>query len=589
MSITIASNGDDVVVPPDLNAAVFKAQIDHLYQQLPRVLAYSVLVMLLLLLMLRDAIPASHMAGWLVAMIIVLLARTSLYFRYRFHRNDLSDCHWARWFVSLAGISGLVWGMAGVVLFAPAHLELQALILLVLAGMGAGSAAVLPMYLPAFYAYFPISMIPSGVMMFMQADRFHVFMGVFDIVFMMGLLTFGRAVGEAFRNSLKLRFENIELVRELQYQKDELERANLAKSKFLAAASHDLRQPMHALSLFSEVLDRQANDLKMRHLADNIRSSVNALERLFATLLDISRLDAGVLSPEIESIPVHAVIKRVINDCIPDAVNKQLDLRSECSEFYTESDPILLERILRNLVNNAIRYTQAGSVTIRCEQASGCILLTVEDTGIGIASDQQESIFEEFVQLDNPERDRSKGLGLGLSIVRRLAGLLDHPLMVQSQPGHGARFTLQLPVREHPQPGQKESQHAIAEPYTRLDRVVLVIDDDPEVRAGMQLLLDSWGCTVTCAATAEEALQFAAGDTLFDAMVTDIRLPGDERGTRLVGTLRKLQGREVPALLVTGDTEPARLLEAQEYGLELLHKPVKPARLRAWLQKAQSA
>lgn len=578
-----------MAVSPDLKAAVFKAQINHLYQQFPRVLAYSVLVMLLLALMLREAIPAIHMTTWLLAMVTVLLLRTALYFCYRFRRDNSPDSRWAHWFVLFAGVSGLVWGMAGVVLFAPEHLELQALILLVLAGMGAGSAAVLPMYLPAFYAYFPISMIPAGVMMFLQADSFHVFMGIFDIVFMMGLMTFGRAVGEAFRGSLELRYENIELVKALESQRDELERVNLAKSKFLAAASHDLRQPMHALSLFSEVLDRKATDKKIRELAGNIRSSVGALERLFAALLDISRLDAGVLFPEIECFPVQAVIKRVINDCMPDAREKQLDLRSESCDAYTESDPTLLERIVRNLVANAIRYTQSGSVTIRCDRQSGCLLLSVEDTGTGIASDQQENIFEEFTQLDNPERDRSKGLGLGLSIVRRLARLLDHPLRLQSQPGLGTRFTLQLPLRENQNPIQHESQQGTYRADTQLQRVVLVIDDDPEVRTGMQLLLESWGCSTSCVATAEEALQLAASNMFFDAIVSDIRLPGNARGTRLIENLRELQGREVPALLVTGDTEPARLQEANECGLELLHKPVKPARLRAWLQKSQSA
>jgi len=580
---------DKPTVSTDLTAAVFKAQIDHLYRQLPRVLAYSVLVMLLLALMFRDAVPVIQIIVWLVAMVSVLLVRVALYFYYRSHHDDLPVRRWARWFVLLAGFSGLVWGMAGIALFAPERLELQALILLVLAGMGAGSAAVLPMYLPAFYAYFPISMIPACVMMFIQGDSFHVFMGIFGVIFTLGLLTFGRAVGEAFRDSLGLRFENDELVSVLQSQKAELERVNMAKSKFLAAASHDLRQPLHALSLFSEVLDRQATDRNIRELAGNIRSSVGALERLFAALLDISRLDAGVLSPEIGVFPVQEVINRVINDCLPDAQEKQLELRSEPCNATIESDPVLLERIVRNLVSNAIRYTESGSVTLRGEQVAGGLQLSVEDTGIGIAPDQQENIFEEFTQLGNPERDRNKGLGLGLSIVQRIARLLDHPLSLQSQPGQGTTFTLQLPPGEPASQHNSEAQQNPCRVDTQLQLTVLVVDDDPEVRTGMRLLLESWGCTVTCAATAEEAVQIAANNTAFAALVMDIRLPGNVRGTRLVGKLRELQGRDVPALLVTGDTEPARLQEAQEYGLALLHKPVQPARLRAWLQKLPSA
>jgi len=244
---------------------------------------------------------------------------------------------------------------------------------------------------------------------------------------------------------------------------------------------------------------------------------------------------------------------------------------------------------VRNLVSNAIRYTESGSVTLRGEQVAGGLQLSVEDTGIGIAPDQQENIFEEFTQLGNPERDRNKGLGLGLSIVQRIARLLDHPLSLQSQPGQGTTFTLQLPPGEPASQHNSEAQQNPCRVDTQLQLTVLVVDDDPEVRTGMRLLLESWGCTVTCAATAEEAVQIAANNTAFAALVMDIRLPGNVRGTRLVGKLRELQGRDVPALLVTGDTEPARLQEAQEYGLALLHKPVQPARLRAWLQKLPSA
>lgn len=579
---------ENPALSPANRSAVFRAQIDHLYQQLPRLLAFSLLVMLLLSAMLREAVSAKQIIVWLAAMIIILLLRWALYFRYKKDTDNVRVKYWAHWYVFFAGISGLVWGSAGVVLFAPDQLELQALILLVLAGMGAASASVLPMYLPAFYAYLPASMIPAGLMMFYHGGSFHLFMGIFDFVFLLGVLIFGRAIGEAFRSSLELRFVNLDLVASLRKQKEELERAHLAKSKFLAAASHDLRQPMHALSLFSEILDREAPDHEMRELASNINSSVGVLERLFSALLDISRLDAGVLSPEIEIFQLRDVIDHVVNDCRPDALEKKLELKVEACAAYTKSDPILLERILRNLVTNAIRYTESGSVTIRCETVSEGLQLSVEDTGIGIVSDQTENIFEEFTQLGNPERDRNKGLGLGLSIVRRLARLLEHPLKLDSQPGQGTTFSLLLPRREQPEQIQDGTQYDPSHVDTDLQLAVLVIDDDPEVRTGMQLLLKSWGCTVSCAATAEEALQIAAGEESFDALVADFRLPDSARGTQLVEEVRKLQGRPVPALLVTGDTEPARLLEARDYGLELLHKPVRPARLRTWLQKSQS-
>lgn len=561
----------------DAHPAVFEGQIDYLFQQLPRLLGFSAVVTFLLAAMLFKSVPLGAIATWVSAMVAILLARSVLYFRYRQKQESTPTSHWARWYVLLAGASGLVWGSAGVILFAPGQLEMQALVLLVLAGMAAASASVLPMYLPAFYAFVPTTMVPAGVMMVIQGDKFHLFMGLVDVVFILGVLTFGRAIGEAFRSSLELRFENLDLV-------DELQRANQAKSKFLAAASHDLRQPMHALALFSGLLDEKAKDPETRKLASHIGSAVDVLERLFAALLDISKLDAGVLVPEIVAFRVQGVIDPVVNDCLPRAREKGLELTFEETDLCTKSDPTLLERILRNLVNNAIRYTDSGGVHICCEAVADGLSLSVEDTGIGIEPKQLDCIFEEFTQLHNSERNSTKGLGLGLSIVRRVARLLGHPLQVESEPGRGTRVSLTLPlcassVSTTRKPAVARSVHAA------LDVTVLVVDDDAKVLAGTTALLESWGCTVIPARSAAEAQRVLAQASTLDAMLVDFRLPGTESGTGLVREIRKLRGAPVPALLITGDTEPARLQEAQQHGLTLLHKPVKPARLRTWLSK----
>jgi len=258
--------------------AVLHVQINYLYGQLPRLLIFSLLVALGLVLMLRNAIPPADIRLWLSATVIFVLARLFLYIRFRKNERQRSARYWAYWYVVLSGISGLTWGSAGVLLFVPGNLELQTLVFLVLAGLGAASVSVLPMYLPAFYAYLPASLIPAGAMMLDQGDNFHLAMGIFNFVFLLAVLTFGRATGAAFRNSLRLRYENIELVSMLEKQKDDLQLANLAKSKFLAAASHDLRQPLHALSLFSELLGKQAQDSKTRELADHISGSVSVAQ-----------------------------------------------------------------------------------------------------------------------------------------------------------------------------------------------------------------------------------------------------------------------------------------------------------------------
>jgi signal transduction histidine kinase len=565
--------------------AVFEAQIDHLYQQLPRLLAYTMLVSILLAVMLLNAVPTSHTVGWIAGIFATVAIRFLLHRWYMAKKATRPVSHWARMYVGCSGIAGLVWGLAGVLLFAPDRLELQSLILLVLAGMGAGSASVLPVYLPAFYAFLPTMMAPAGVMMLIHGGQFHYFMAVFDFVFLFGVLAFGRAIGKAFRSSLELRFENIDLVERLEQQKDELVRANLAKSRFLAAASHDLRQPMHALALFSEILQQEAADSRTRAIAESIRGSVSVLERLFSALLDISRIDAGVLKPDTEIFRIGDVIERVYTDCLPMANEKQLALSAEAADVWTVSDPTLLERILRNLVVNAIRYTSSGTVSIECMESGNTAHLIVDDTGVGIPKQSQEEIFEEFTQLENPERDRSKGLGLGLSIVRRLAILLDHPLALDSAPEKGTRFTVNLPVVERPPRASLPEPEIDALADRKLGLRVLVIDDDEDILVATRQLLESWGCEVSTALTAAAAVAVARSGPAFDALMSDFRLPEHASGTEVVGQVREIQGRDVPALLITGDTEPARLREAEAACLELLHKPVHPARLRAWLQR----
>jgi signal transduction histidine kinase/CheY-like chemotaxis protein len=560
------------------------AQVDHLYRQLPRVLGYTLLVMCLLAYMTSGGVPVVNVVVWMCAMLVVVLLRVVLYLRYRSAASDPLDGPWAGRFVFFAGLSGFIWGLAGILLFAPDHLELQALVLLVLAGMGAGSAAVLPMYLPAFYAYFPISMAPAGVMMFLQGGSFHVIMGIFDVVFIVGLLSFGRAIGDAFRTSLTLRFENVELVAELRSQKEAAERANRAKSKFLAAASHDLRQPMHALRLFSETLSRRVTEPDVRRLATSIGTSVDVLARLFNALLDISKLDAGVLVPQITDFRVAKLITQVANDCRADAGEKGLYLEVADCPHVVRSDATMLERILRNLVTNAVRYTQRGGVAIRCLADAGSLRIEVADTGVGIPAEARDDVFQEFYQLDNPERDRTRGLGLGLSIVRRLADLLGHPVEFQSEPGIGSVFAITLPLASGPALSRPADSRTEPVPPPHFNRAVLVIDDDAEVREAMRTLLEDWGCRVWLAADEAGALaQLESGEELPHAVVVDFRLPSGLTGVDVVQRIHERFSPDIPALLISGDTEPRRLQEAQASGLELLHKPVEPARLRAWL------
>lgn len=368
---------------------------------------------------------------------------------------------------------------------------------------------------------------------------------------------------------------------DLAAKKDMAERANTAKSRFFAAASHDLRQPLHALSLFVATLKARNRQAETQPLIDNIEASTAAMELLFNALLDISRLDAGAIEPH----PVHFSLDRLFSDLDKQfsalAADKQLRLRFRGSVPALYSDPLLLERILVNLVANAIRYTDDGGVLVTCRQRGRTVRLAVYDTGRGIPEDQQDSVFQEFVQLHNAARDRSKGLGLGLAIVSRLGRLLGHRVVLRSRPGHGSVFSIDVPLGD---PSLIQAPAAAVVPGKMpTDALVLLVDDESAILRGMAELFDNWNIDLVTAHSVAEAEQWLDSlERIPDVIVTDYRLPDDD-GLAVIARLRKRFGRDIPAILVTGDTAPETLQRITQAGLPLLHKPLRPAKLRALL------
>ncbi|MCB1889272.1 MAG: HAMP domain-containing protein [Rhodocyclaceae bacterium] len=379
-----------------------------------------------------------------------------------------------------------------------------------------------------------------------------------------------------------------EATEELRNRTDDAERANLAKSRFLAAASHDLRQPMHALVLFISELSSLEHPPRTSRLVRQIAASAEAMETLLDSLLDISKLDAGVLQPEIRAFPLLQVLRRIQDDFTQLASDKGLRLRVRPSEAWTRSDPVLLERVLANLVANAIRYTPMGTVAVHCRRDTAGWRVEVRDSGIGIPKEAQEQIFQEFVQLDNPERARHKGLGLGLAIVRRLTDLLDHPLSLRSAHGRGSVFSLRLPRAEPVELAPGEERGRL--PGSLEGLILAVVDDDELALAGIVSLLTSWGCEVVSGENLERLrMALALGGRAPQAIISDYRLRGPHDGIDVVHLVRRRYGAELPAMIVTGDTGPETLQLAQHEGIALLHKPVRPAKLRALLQRQLNA
>lgn len=578
-------------VPPaegqGLEGRILAEQVKVLHGHLLPVLAINLVVGGALIWGLWEVLPQEVLLAWGGALLAVVAARALAYLRYvRFPDRGASG----RAALALAvgsGLSGLTWGVGGVALFDPASLEHQLFILCVLVGMGAGAVSSLTAYYPAFAAYFPVSLLPIAGMLLAHGGALQAALGVMTLAYVAGLSFFGFHINRSLAQAWRLRFENMDLVQELSVQKRAAERADAAKSHFLAAASHDLRQPLHALNLFVGALDERIRYPEVRRIVDNVKSSTRALEELLNALLDMSRLDAGVLRADVRDFDLEPVLERIRHDFGPSAREKGLAFHCPSCAAGLRSDPVLLEQILRNYVSNAVRHTERGEVRVHCAPAGDGVRITVADTGAGIPQGQHEAIFREFYQLGNPERDRARGLGLGLAIVARLATLLGHPIHLESAPGEGARFSVDVP-RGRPRARGPEGEESPDDASDVRGLEVLVLDDDPAARESIRELLEAWGCRVLAAATEREAHErVRAGGRAPDAIVADYRLRGGETGDAAIRSLRAALGSPVPSLIVTGDMAVERPRDDAGIGLHLLRKPVQPARLRAFLRHAR--
>ncbi len=392
---------------------------------------------------------------------------------------------------------------------------------------------------------------------------------------------------DLLEESLTVRFEKEDLARRLEQQVELVENANREKSRFLASASHDLRQPLHAISLFTSVLERSRFDPESAQTITRLSHSVRMLNQSLDTMLDISRLDAGAVEPTLEPLRVHELFVSLSHTFAARAEDRNLQIRFRApGDLVVMSDEQLLTRLLGNLIDNAIKYTHAGGVLVAARSgvpAGGAdrVCFEVVDTGIGIASEHQQRVFDEFFQLANPQRDRAAGLGIGLSIVKRLSNLLEHPLALSSRPQGGTRFRVWVKhatVRTQDLEKPVESSIVAAEPAEKkLPRHVLVIDDEPESREAMALLLSACGCTAHTAGDLQQAQRLLELNPI-EAVVSDFRLPGERNGLDYLLALRRTSPH-LRTLLVTGETAPQRITEIRSSGLPFLHKPVRAPQL----------
>lgn len=527
-------------------------------------------------------------------------------------QNDLPrDAEkWLRRFVIRSGVAGTAWG-----LFIITDVSASDTSLIVggasLIGYGAITVSTLSYYPPA-HRIFSIALFTPFIAWSLNTGTTtgRVMAGLAAGGLLYSMLA-SRNLGRMIVNSLNTRFENLELIDQLNMQsqlmtqahdeavsaRDEAQRlglqadlarrdaveANQAKSRFLAAASHDLRQPMHALGLFAAAVQPHVTTAEGLSILDKINASIASTETLFNALLDVSRLDAGILLPECKAFALRDLLARLVDEYSPRACAHGLALRLRPCDFAVTSDPALLERVLRNYLSNAIRYTSHGGILLAARARGDQINIEVWDTGAGIARHHLDEIFQEFYQIGNPQRNKANGLGLGLAIVRRIGLLLAHPVEVKSRLGRGSKFVVTVPRADILQATFGQGFAPLPDETVLVGAVVVVIDDEAVVLDAIEIILKQWGCLVVAARSLEAALlALKPLDNAPDAILSDYRLQGPETGIDAIKALQHLFG-PVPAALISGDTAPDRLHEAIGSGFVLLHKPLNAAKLKTTL------
>lgn len=367
-------------------------------------------------------------------------------------------------------------------------------------------------------------------------------------------------------------------LREAREAHDAAVSANLAKSRFLATASHDLRQPLHAMNLFISALRRRVSGDEATRLVDGLAAATASMQAMFSTLLDVSKLDAGAITPAIVAFPLEQILARLRASFAGQASAKGLEFDIATTDVVVHSDPVLLESVLRNLLSNAVRYTTQGNVGLTCEAYGALVRIAVSDTGPGIPASEHERIFEEFHRLNNTGAGE-RGLGLGLAIVRRLASLLGITVELMSEPGVGSVFSLSVPRSAT---AVDVSDASVTETNPLAGRRILLVEDDPLVRDALTREVIDWGAVPMVAVNADEAQSLLAkpGQPRPELAIVDRDLGGTADGPSLLDLLRERLGLKIPAIIVTGATDPAALTALRQTGYLWLTKPIDPAVLQ---------
>jgi two-component system, sensor histidine kinase len=565
--------------PNSISAAesALREKIAVLYRNTPTGCISIVFSVTIVILLLWTQTSHSLLIAWaIIEGLVALIAY--LDFR-RFSQSGFTD-RAPRIKTALAFASSLAWGSAPLLLM-PAALEYQVLLLLVICIIAFSGTVYFSYHTPAFYAFVVPLLLMATIALLLQGGGTQIILAIGMIGMLLAVLRFGRNFNDALTRAINVSLENKALVAELTQQKETAIKANLAKTRFLASASHDLRQPMHTIGLLVALLRNRSERAEDASIVEKIHTAIQAMENLFTGLLDISKLDAGMVKPTIEDFPVANVLNAVHLNFAMQAEEKGLRLRVVASSLNVKSDAVILERMVANLVANAVRYTHRGKILVGCRRRGQTVHITVHDTGIGIPRERREEIFQEFVQLSNPERDRNKGMGLGLSIVKRSADLLGHRISLHSTPGKGSCFAIGVPMGAKALATEPPAERAEPAGPGLFGLFIVVIDDEQDIRFAMQSILEQWGCHALTAGSHQEAIeQLSRHLRAPDLLISDYRLRDNQTGVMAIDAVRRALEEDIPAIVITGDIAAEDLRQVTGLGLPLAHKPISAQHLK---------
>ena len=570
----------------NINQQVQQERVKALYQQSISTMIGLVLTSFATAFFFWGVAESALVIGWLIGMLVMVTGRALLIWRFRtIASTDFNTSTWSWYFTIGVIFSGALFGASAILFVDFASPNTIIFETLILFGSVAGGLAVLSLFLPAYYLFSALALGPLIFLFYQHDGELYVFSALI-VVFVSLYFAYAKNMQNTLITSIEQRFENQQLVKDLTLQTQIAEQANRDKSRFLAATSHDLRQPLHSLGLFLHVLKEKQSTEEQKELMQHMEKSQQALSDQLNAIIDITRMDAGELELNKQSFQLKEFIEGIVSEFSLIAEQTNSQIRTHLSDDWIHTDKLLFARIVRNFISNVIQHSPGSTLLIASRHRGSHFELRFIDNGLGIAETNQDVVFSEFYQLNNPERDRNKGLGLGLSIVKRLSALLGMNVKLTSRLNHGSNFTLSWNYDAPDISAEHRVLHLNRDRDIDLSGLfIVIVDDDDENLSAMKAILQLWGCEILIANREEDLmneLQSIEYPTP-DMLLIDFRLRDGMNGINTIRAIRKHFAQSVPATIITGDTTMD--IESQMIGkyCYLLYKPLSTETLRTHL------